>query len=135
MNMKYKVSWHKIVIGLSPKTSFSPKLFFCPKTFSFFLQKKREEWPFSFSHKKSVKVMLRQHDNLFSSFFCIWDIFFLPSTKIFWKEDLLLHRWCTRVENPGEGVAQIFAEISRGVKAFRKNCQGVPLFWVLLHFY
>jgi hypothetical protein len=39
------------------------------------------------------------------------------------------------VENPGEGVAQVFANIPRGVKAFRKNCQGVPLLRVLFHFY
>ncbi len=34
------------------------------------------------------------------------------------------HR-CTRVENPGEGVRDVFAKIPRGgVKGFRKNCQG-----------
>ncbi len=31
---------------------------------------------------------------------------------------------CTRVENPGEGVWDVFAKIPRGVKAFRKNCLG-----------
>ena len=41
------------------------------------------------------------------------------------------HR-CTRVENPGEGVRDVFAKIPRGVKGFRKNCLGVHLFWVLL---
>ncbi len=36
-----------------------------------------------------------------------------------------VHR-CTRVENPGEGVRDVFAKIPRGggVKGFRKNCQG-----------
>ncbi len=39
------------------------------------------------------------------------------------------NRWkgyrCTRVENPGDGVAQNYA---CGVKAFRKNCQGATYF-------
>ncbi len=36
----------------------------------------------------------------------------------------LVHR-CTRVENPREGVRDVFAKIPRGgVKGFRKNCQG-----------
>jgi hypothetical protein len=34
-----------------------------------------------------------------------------------------IHR-CTRVENPGEVVAQIFAKIPGGYKAFGKKCQG-----------
>jgi hypothetical protein len=51
---------------------------------------------------------------------------------------------CTQVRNPGVGpkvVAQVFTQIPEGRvdKAFRKNSQGggggVPLFWVLLHFY
>jgi hypothetical protein len=33
------------------------------------------------------------------------------------------HR-CTWVENPGEGVPDVFAKIPRGVKGFRKNCLG-----------
>jgi hypothetical protein len=36
-----------------------------------------------------------------------------------------VHR-CTQVENPGEGVPDVFAKILRGVKAFRKNCLGGP---------
>jgi hypothetical protein len=37
------------------------------------------------------------------------------------------------VENPG--VAQIFAEIPEGVKAFCSESQRETAFWVLLHFY
>jgi hypothetical protein len=33
------------------------------------------------------------------------------------------HR-CTRVENPGEGVRDVFAKIPRGVISFRENCRG-----------
>jgi hypothetical protein len=34
---------------------------------------------------------------------------------------------CTRVENPGEGVRDVFAKIPRGgVKGFGKNCLGGP---------
>ncbi len=44
------------------------------------------------------------------------------------------HR-CTRVENPGEGVPEVFAKIPRGVGAFRENFQGGPLFRGLFHFY
>ncbi len=35
------------------------------------------------------------------------------------------HHRCTRVENPGGRVSQVFAKIS-GVKAFRKNCLRDP---------
>ncbi len=39
---------------------------------------------------------------------------------------IVFKRRCTRVKNPGEGVPVVFAKIPRwGVKAFRKNCQGV----------
>jgi hypothetical protein len=38
-------------------------------------------------------------------------------------DDSPAHR-CTRVENPGEGVRDVFAKIPRGVNGFRKNCQG-----------
>ncbi len=34
----------------------------------------------------------------------------------------------------GRGYMMFFAKIPRGVKAFRKNCLGVPSFWVLLRF-
>ncbi len=40
-------------------------------------------------------------------------------------------RW-TWVENPGEGVAQIFPW---GSRLSVQNCQGGPIFCVLLHFY
>ncbi len=46
-----------------------------------------------------------------------------------------IHR-STRVENPGEGVPDGFCQNPKGgVKGFRKNYLGVPLFRVLLHFY
>ncbi len=35
----------------------------------------------------------------------------------------------------GVGVLQVFAKTPGGIKAFRKNYQGSPLFWVLLQFY
>jgi hypothetical protein len=38
-------------------------------------------------------------------------------------QKLLIQR-CTRVENPGEGVAQFVAKIWGGGKAFGENCQG-----------
>ncbi len=45
------------------------------------------------------------------------------------------HR-CTRVENPGEGVPDVFAKIpKRGQGFLDKLPGGVPLFQVLLHFY
>ena len=46
------------------------------------------------------------------------------------------HR-CTRVENPGERVWDVFAKIPRGGgQGFHEKLPGgVPLFWVLLHFY
>jgi hypothetical protein len=44
------------------------------------------------------------------------------------------HR-CTRVENPGEGVRDVFAKIPRGSRLSEKIAWGVPLFCVLLHFY
>ncbi len=38
---------------------------------------------------------------------------------------ILIYHRCTRVENPGEGVRDVFAKIPRGgVKGFRKNFQG-----------
>jgi hypothetical protein len=58
--------------------------------------------------------------------------------KKFIKSDsnmLLLHR-CTRVENPGEGVRDVFAKIPRGGQGFQEKLPGgVHLFCVLLHFY
>jgi hypothetical protein len=33
------------------------------------------------------------------------------------------------------GGAQILAKIPGGSRLFGENCQGGPLFWVLLHFY
>ncbi len=43
----------------------------------------------------------------------------------FGSNDTSLNHRCTRVENPGEGVRDVFAQIPRGgVKGFRKNCQG-----------
>ena len=45
------------------------------------------------------------------------------------------HR-CTRVENPGEGVRDVFAKIPRGGQGFQQKLPGgVHLFCVLLHFY
>ncbi len=47
------------------------------------------------------------------------------------------HR-CTRVENPGEGVRDVFAKIPRGGggQGFQEKLPGgVHLFCVLLHFY
>jgi hypothetical protein len=45
------------------------------------------------------------------------------------------HR-CTRVENPGEGVRDVFAKISRRGQGFQEKLPGgVHLFCVLLHFY
>jgi hypothetical protein len=42
-------------------------------------------------------------------------------------EERLKHR-CPQVENPEEGVPEVFAKIPRGVKALRKNCQlGPPI--------
>jgi len=34
----------------------------------------------------------------------------------------------TQVENPEEGVPQVFAKIPWGVRAFWENCQGAPYF-------
>ncbi len=36
------------------------------------------------------------------------------------------HARCTRVENPGDRVTDVFAKIPRGVKAFRKFARGGP---------
>ncbi len=48
---------------------------------------------------------------------------------------LTIHHRCTRVENTGEGVWDVFAKIPRGgVKGFRKNCQGgVHLFCIFIN--
>jgi hypothetical protein len=47
------------------------------------------------------------------------------------KSKINIHR-CAWVENPGEGVPEVFAKIPRGVKAFRKKMiGGVPLFRVI----
>jgi len=43
---------------------------------------------------------------------------------------------CTRVENPGEGLRDVFAKIPRGGQGFQQKLPGgVHLFCVLLHFY
>ncbi len=49
---------------------------------------------------------------------------------------IMLHR-CTLVENPGEGVPQVFATIPRGggSRLAGKIARRVPLLWLLLHFY
>jgi hypothetical protein len=36
------------------------------------------------------------------------------------------------VENPGEGVAQVFTKIPGGVNTFQTKFPGGPLLWVLL---
>ncbi len=42
-----------------------------------------------------------------------------------------LSHGCTRVENPGGGeILEVFAKIPRGVKGFRKNCQGGSTYFV-----
>ncbi len=47
-----------------------------------------------------------------------------------------IHR-CTRVENPGEGVPDVFCQNPKGGQGFQEKMPGggVPLFQVLLHFY
>jgi hypothetical protein len=50
--------------------------------------------------------------------------------------NLLSDHRCTRVENPGEGVRDVFVKIPRGGQGFQEKLPGgVHLFCVLLHFY
>jgi hypothetical protein len=49
----------------------------------------------------------------------------------------LIKQRCTRVENPGEGIPEVFAKIpgGGGGQGFQVKLQwGVPLFRALLHF-
>jgi hypothetical protein len=58
-----------------------------------------------------------------------WDVFQNKLAAMVFTEtrwDRLFHR-CTRVEKPWGRMAQVFAKIPVGVKAFRKNFQGGPL--------
>ncbi len=62
-----------------PENVFFTKTFFLSQNVFFFSPKKREEWPFSFSHKKVLKwccvntIIYSLH--FIFSFFCIWDFF------------------------------------------------------------
>jgi hypothetical protein len=50
------------------------------------------------------------------------------STKKFenpWLKVSMLHR-CIRVENPGEGLPEVFAKIPRGSKLAGKIARGAP---------
>jgi hypothetical protein len=62
-----------------------------------------------------------------------WQMEMFLKAHIFFVRHYLSQPWIHTVKN--SGIAQIFAQIARGVDAFQTKLPGGPLFWVLLEFY